>query len=95
MQFENEQNSDLNNLMQQLELTALDKEMAEEKAEGLQEEVKVLNNKCEDLESQISMLKTQLQRNRTVGAGDAEIVVRLIRNFSLTNLLSKIGEICF
>ena len=78
MQYENEQNSDLNNLMQQLELTTLDKEMAEEKGEALQEEVKILSNKCEDLESQISMLKTELQRSRTIDAGDAVVVVSLI-----------------
>ncbi|KAI1723577.1 dynein associated protein domain-containing protein [Ditylenchus destructor] len=93
MQFENEQNSDLNNLMQQLELTALDKEMAEEKAEGLQEEVKVLNNKCEDLESQISMLKTQLQRNRTVGAGDAEIVTNSVEMQQIQHQNEKLTEV--
>uniref|UniRef100_A0A915DLA8 Dynactin subunit 1 n=1 Tax=Ditylenchus dipsaci TaxID=166011 RepID=A0A915DLA8_9BILA len=72
LQAQHEENSDLNRLLEQLELTALDKEMAEEKAEILQTEVETLESKCQELETALAMMKSDLQRGIPMG-GDGTV----------------------
>uniref|UniRef100_A0A914E1V4 Dynactin subunit 1 n=1 Tax=Acrobeloides nanus TaxID=290746 RepID=A0A914E1V4_9BILA len=55
------EHDDVEGLMEQLELVALDKEMAEEKAETLQQEVNEQKMKIQELETDLDLLKAEME----------------------------------
>lgn len=69
---ENEKNNDTSRLLHQLESIGLDKEMAEEKAELLQSEIEALQLKIQEQESELSLLKSELEKGVVAGVtGDS------------------------
>lgn len=55
------EHDDVEGLMEQLELVALDKEMAEEKAEILQQEVNEQKMKIQELETDLDLLRAEME----------------------------------
>eukprot|EP00105_Crassostrea_gigas_P009521 XP_011424504.1 PREDICTED: dynactin subunit 1-like [Crassostrea gigas] len=67
----------MSDLTETVEIATLDKEMAEEKAEGLQQEVDTLRDRAEELSMDLEILKNEISEKGTAGvASDYELKQR-------------------
>lgn len=69
-----EMKTDTARLMEQLEMAALDKEMAEEKVENVVLENENLQSKIQDLERELTLIKKTLERGTIEGNEGKELV---------------------